>query len=61
MVNIELGRRFREVRLRLGLSQCAMAERLGLSERTWRRIEHDETPVKQVLVLWSHRLRQTRP
>ena len=40
------GRRFRRIRKRLGLSQRALAERMGTTENTVARWERDEIPIR---------------
>lgn len=45
------GEQLRGRRVRLGMSQAAFAEALGISERMLRRYEHGEWPVPRVVQL----------
>lgn len=46
-----LGRRIRPIRQRLGLSQAALAQRLGISASYLNLVEHDRRPVPSALLL----------
>src|SRR4051812_21375893 len=46
-----LGRRIRPLRVRLGLSQAALAQRLGISASYLNLVEHDRRPVTTALLL----------
>jgi predicted transcriptional regulator/DNA-binding XRE family transcriptional regulator len=46
-----LGRRIRPLRVRLGLSQAALAQRLGISASYLNLVEHDRRPVTSTLLL----------
>lgn len=51
------------IRKRLGLTQAQMAERLGLSLRTWNTIETGASPCRRIHVLAAERVEslETKP
>ena len=49
--SVFLGRRIRPLRVRLGLSQAALAQRLGISASYLNLVEHDRRPVTSGLLL----------
>ncbi|MEO8624676.1 MAG: ImmA/IrrE family metallo-endopeptidase, partial [bacterium] len=46
-----LGRRIRPIRVRMGLSQASLAQRLGISASYLNLVEHDRRPVTSTLLL----------